>query len=52
MHFSLPGLMSLLALINTASSALWRTSFAIAALGGAIVLIAVSGAAPRRAGSA
>jgi hypothetical protein len=52
MHFSLPGLMSLLALINTASSALWRTSFAIAALGGAIVLIAVRGAAPRRAGSA
>jgi hypothetical protein len=41
MHFSLPGLMSLLALVNTDSAALWRTSFAIAAFGGAVVLIAV-----------
>jgi hypothetical protein len=46
MHFSLPGLMSLLALINPDSAALWRASFAIAAIGGAVVLIAVRGAGP------
>jgi hypothetical protein len=45
LHFSLPGLMSLLALVNPDSSALWRTSFAIAAIGGAVVLIALRGAA-------
>jgi hypothetical protein len=45
MHFSLPGLMSLLALINPDSAALWRVSFAIAATGGAVVLIAVRGPA-------
>ena len=44
LHFSLPGLMSLLALVNPDSSALWRTSFAIVAIGGAVVLIAVRGA--------
>ncbi len=43
LHFSLPGLMSLLALVNPDSSALWRTSFAIVAIGGAVVLIAVRG---------
>ena len=50
MHFSLPGLMSLLALINPASSSLWRVSFAIASIGGAIVLIAVRGSAPGKVG--
>jgi hypothetical protein len=50
LHFSLPGLMSLLALVNPASSALWRTSFAIAATGGVVVLIAVRGPAPGRLG--
>jgi hypothetical protein len=45
LHFSLPGLISLLALINPASSALWRVSFAIAAIGGVVVLIAVRGPA-------
>jgi hypothetical protein len=45
LHFSLPGLMSLLALVNPNSTALWRTSFAIVAIGGAVVLIAVRGAA-------
>jgi hypothetical protein len=50
MHFSLPGLMGLLALINPGSSALWRTSFAIAAIGGAVVLIAVRGSAPGKLG--
>ena len=46
MHFSVPGLMSLLALIDPTSSALWRISFAIASIGGALVLIAVRGSAP------
>jgi len=50
LHFSLPGLMSLLALINPNSSVLWRTSFAIAAIGGAAVLIAVRGPAPGKLG--
>jgi hypothetical protein len=52
LHFSLPGLMSLLALVNPSSSALWRTSFAIAAIGGAVVLIAVRGPAPGKLGLA
>jgi hypothetical protein len=50
MHFSLPGLMSLLALVNPASSALWRVSFAIAATGGVVALIALHGPAPGRLG--
>ena len=45
LHFSLPGLMSLLALVNPDSSALWRASFAVVAIGGAVVLIAVRGPA-------
>lgn len=45
LHFSLPGLMSLLALVNPNSSTLWRASFAIAAIGGAVVLIVVRGPA-------
>jgi hypothetical protein len=45
LHFSLPGLMSLLALVNPDSAILWRTSFAIVAIGGAVVLIALRGAA-------
>ena len=50
LHFSLPGLMSLLALVNPDSSALWRTSFAIVAIGGAVVLIAVRGPAVGKLG--
>jgi len=49
-HFSLPGLMSLLALVNPASSSLWRVSFAIAATGGVVALIALRGPAPGRFG--
>lgn len=52
LQFSLPGLMSLLSLINPDSSALWRASFAIVALGGAAVLVAVRGPAPSRLGLA
>jgi len=50
LHFSLPGLMSLLALVNPDSSTLWRASFAIAALGGAVVLIVVRGPAVGKLG--
>ena len=49
-HFSLPGLMSLPALVNPASSSLWRVSFAIAATGGVVALIALRGPAPGRFG--
>jgi hypothetical protein len=50
LHFSLPGLMSLLALVNPDSSVLWRTSFAIVAIGGAVVLIVLRGAAVGKIG--
>jgi len=49
-HFSLPGLMSLLALVNPNSSSLWRISFAIAAIGGVVALIALRGPAPGKLG--
>lgn len=52
MHFSLPGLMSLLALVDPESSVLWRVSFAIAAIGGAVALIALRGPAPGKLGLA
>ena len=45
LHFALPGLMSLLALVDPFSSGLWRTSFAVIALGGAVLLLAVRGPA-------
>ena len=43
LYFALPGIMSLLALVNPHDSAFWRISFAIVALGGAIVLATVRG---------
>jgi hypothetical protein len=46
LHFSLPGLMSLLSLIDPASTALWRISFAIVAAGGVLALALVRGPAP------
>jgi hypothetical protein len=52
LHFSLPGMMGLLSLIDPASTALWRISFAIAAGGGAIVLVLVRGPAPTWLGMA
>jgi hypothetical protein len=52
MHFSLPGLMSLLALVNPGSSALWRVSFAVAAIGGVVALMALRGPAPGKLGLA
>jgi hypothetical protein len=43
LHFALPGLMSLLALVDSADPDYWRTSFEIIALGGAVVLISLRG---------
>jgi len=43
LHFALPGVMSLLALVDPQDSAFWRISFAIVALGGAVVLATVRG---------
>ena len=52
LHFSLPGLMSLLALVDAASMTLWRVSFAVVAAGGAIVLLLVRGSLPGAVGRA
>ena len=52
LHFSLPGIMTLVALVDPQSPALWRTSYAIVALGGVIVFAAVRGAAPDTIGKA
>ena len=52
MHSSLPGLMSLLSLVDPASTALWRISFAIVAAGGVLALALVRGPAPTGLGAA
>src|SRR5918993_4200483 len=52
LHFSLPGLMSLLSLVDPASTALWRISFAIVAAGGVLALALVRGPAPTGLGAA
>jgi hypothetical protein len=52
LHFSLPGLMSLLSLVDPASTDLWRISFAIVAAGGVIALALVRGPAPTGLGAA
>ena len=38
LHFALPGLMSLLALVDPANTTVWRISFALSAAAGAIIL--------------
>jgi len=43
LHFALPGIMSVLALIASQTAAFWRVSFAIVALGGAVIMVAVRG---------
>ena len=43
LHFALPALMSLLALVDSGDPDYWRTSFEIIALGGAVVLLALRG---------
>jgi len=39
LHFALPGLMSLLSLIDPASKLLWRVAFAVVSLGGGAALL-------------
>ncbi|HZC62484.1 MAG TPA: hypothetical protein VE464_12700 [Streptosporangiaceae bacterium] len=51
-HFSLPGLMGLLALVNPDSGGLWRVSFGIAAGGGIVALIALRAPAAGKLGRA
>jgi hypothetical protein len=43
LHFALPGMMSVFALIDAQNPAFWRVSFAVIALGGAAVLAAIRG---------
>lgn len=42
LHFSLPGLMSLLSLVDPASTTLWRVAFAVVAAAGALGLLALA----------
>jgi hypothetical protein len=51
-HFSLPGLIGLLALVNPDSGGLWRVSFGIAAGGGIVALVALRAPAPGQLGLA
>ena len=43
LHFALPGMMSMFALIDVQTPVFWRVSFGIIGLGGAVVMIAVWG---------
>ena len=43
LHFALPGLMSMFALIDLQTSVFWRVSFVIVAIGGVVVMAAVRG---------
>ena len=52
LHFALPGVMSMFALIDSQDPAYWRVSFAIVALGGAVVMTLVRGYIVRPAPSA
>jgi hypothetical protein len=51
-HFSLPGLIGLLALVNPDSGGLWRVSFGVAAGGGIVALIALRAPAAGQLGLA
>ena len=51
-HFSLPGLMSLLVLVNPDSGGLWRVSLGVSAGGGVVALIALRAPAPGKLGRA
>jgi len=50
LHFALPGVMSMFALIDAQTAAFWRVSFAIVALSGAAIIALVRGypVAPER----
>src|SRR5436305_6102617 len=38
LHFAIPGLMSLLSLVDPTSQTLWRVAFGLSATGGAVIL--------------
>ena len=53
LHFALPGMMSMFALIDLQTAVFWRVSFVIVGLGGAVVMVAVRGyPVPRERGQA
>lgn len=53
LHFALPGMMSVFALIDVQSSIFWRVSFGVIGISGAIVLVTVRGwPVPRERGQA
>jgi peptidoglycan/LPS O-acetylase OafA/YrhL len=43
LHFVLPGMMGVFALVDESSPVFWRVSFAVVAFGGAVVMFAVRG---------
>ncbi len=48
LHFALPGLMSMFALIDVQTPVFWRVSFGVIAIGGVVVMVTVRGfPAPR-----
>jgi len=51
LHFALPGMMSMFALIDVQTAVFWRVSFGIIGIGGAVVMIASRGfPVPRQSG--
>ena len=53
LHFALPGMMSVFALIDVQDSIFWRVSFAVVALSGAVIMVTVRGfPVPREDGQA
>ncbi len=53
LYFALPGMMSVLALIDVQNSIFWRVSFGVIAIGGAVVMATVWGwPVPREGGEA
>jgi uncharacterized membrane protein SirB2 len=48
LYFSLPGIMTLISLVNPAEPELWETSYALVALGGAVVMAVLYTAADDR----
>ena len=53
LYFALPGMMSVLALIDTQTSVFWRVSFGIVAVSGVVVMVTVRGCpVPREPGQA
>jgi hypothetical protein len=53
LHFALPGMMGVFALIDVQNSIFWRVSFAVVAISGAVIMVTVRGLpVPREDGQA